>query len=241
MGIASTRLEFLRSGIVQPPFNPIELFAGGVDGGWYDISDLSVLFQDSAGTTPVTTDGDPVGLIVDKSGNNHNAVQANNDRRPTFKISGTGKNYLDFAQGDHMNIDFVSSQKTLSAVEICVPRNRDFIIASRFGDSGRFVGIGQSGSGSGSLSSSSTQLGFYVDGVLSNATTRGGQFSDAQTGNVIETNYTASTWRSPLSFGQYANVNSAARNIGDMYGWIFREGGLGAFRQDVVNYGKGLI
>lgn len=34
---------------------------------WYDPSDLSTLFQDSAGTTPVTAVNGPVGLILDKS------------------------------------------------------------------------------------------------------------------------------------------------------------------------------
>jgi len=43
------------------------LFASGEQGAWYDPSDLSTMFQDSAGTTPVTADGQPVGLILDKS------------------------------------------------------------------------------------------------------------------------------------------------------------------------------
>jgi hypothetical protein len=43
------------------------LFAGGEQGVWYDIADRSTLFQDSAGTTPVTSPGDPVGLMLDKS------------------------------------------------------------------------------------------------------------------------------------------------------------------------------
>lgn len=34
---------------------------------FYDYSDLSTMFQDRAGTTPVTEDGQPVGLILDKS------------------------------------------------------------------------------------------------------------------------------------------------------------------------------
>lgn len=37
------------------------------NGVWYDPSDLSTLFQDSAGATPVTAAGQPVGLILDKS------------------------------------------------------------------------------------------------------------------------------------------------------------------------------
>jgi hypothetical protein len=46
---------------------PAILFANGEQGAWYDPSDLSTLFQDSAGTTPVTTAGQPVGLMLDKS------------------------------------------------------------------------------------------------------------------------------------------------------------------------------
>ena len=34
---------------------------------WYDPSDLSTLYQDSVGTTPVTAVGQPVGLMLDKS------------------------------------------------------------------------------------------------------------------------------------------------------------------------------
>lgn len=48
-------------------FDPLSLFANGEQGAWYDPSDLTTLYQDSAGTTPVTADGDPVGLMLDKS------------------------------------------------------------------------------------------------------------------------------------------------------------------------------
>jgi hypothetical protein len=48
-------------------FSPLELFASGESGVWYDPSDLTTLFQDSLGTTPVASDGDPVGLMLDKS------------------------------------------------------------------------------------------------------------------------------------------------------------------------------
>lgn len=48
-------------------FNPLSLFAGGVQGFWYDPSDFSTLFQDATGTTPVTEVGQPVGLMLDKS------------------------------------------------------------------------------------------------------------------------------------------------------------------------------
>lgn len=44
-----------------------QLFAAGEQGVWYDPSDLSTLFQDSAGTVPVTAVEQPVGLMLDKS------------------------------------------------------------------------------------------------------------------------------------------------------------------------------
>jgi len=66
-------------------YYPSELFEDGAQGVWYDPSDLSTMFQDSAGTTPVTADGQPVGLILDKSGRNNHASQATAAKRPIYK------------------------------------------------------------------------------------------------------------------------------------------------------------
>jgi hypothetical protein len=50
-----------------PPFSPASLFANGEQGWWYDPSNFATLFQDSAGTTPVTAMEQPVGLQLDLS------------------------------------------------------------------------------------------------------------------------------------------------------------------------------
>ena len=71
------------------PFSPLDLFAAGEQGAWYDPSDLSTMFQDAAGTTPVTADGQPVGLILDKSGRGNHASQATAAARPLYKTDGT--------------------------------------------------------------------------------------------------------------------------------------------------------
>jgi len=76
-------------------FSPASLFAGGTEGAWYDPSDLSTLFQDSAGTTPVTTAGQPVGLMLDKSGNGNHATQAASSKCPTY-TEGGGLSWLAF-------------------------------------------------------------------------------------------------------------------------------------------------
>lgn len=44
-----------------------KLFANGEQGFFYDPNDLSTMYQDAAGTIPVTSVGQPVGLVLDKS------------------------------------------------------------------------------------------------------------------------------------------------------------------------------
>ena len=63
-------------------FNPATLFSAGEQGVWYDPSDLSTLFQDSAGTIPVTALEQPVGRMLDKSGRGNTATQATSANRP---------------------------------------------------------------------------------------------------------------------------------------------------------------
>jgi hypothetical protein len=54
-------------GTATPIFSPATLFTLSEPGVWYDPSDLTTLFQDTAGTTPVTTPGQTVALALDKS------------------------------------------------------------------------------------------------------------------------------------------------------------------------------
>jgi hypothetical protein len=65
-------------------FSPALLFAAGEQGVWYDPSDFSTMFQDSAGTTPVTAVEQPVGRILDKSGRGNTATQATSASRPVL-------------------------------------------------------------------------------------------------------------------------------------------------------------
>lgn len=60
------------------------MFSRGEPGAWYDPSDLSTLFQDAAGTTPVTAVEQPVGRILDKSGRGNHATQSTTTKRPVL-------------------------------------------------------------------------------------------------------------------------------------------------------------
>lgn len=77
-------------------FNPLSLFAQGQQGVWYDPSDFSTMFQDSAGTTPVTAVGQPVGKLLDKSGRANHAIQATAANRPVLQQDANGMYYLAF-------------------------------------------------------------------------------------------------------------------------------------------------
>lgn len=79
---------------------------------WYDPSDISTLFQDAAGTTPVTADGDPVGLMMDKSGNGNHVSQATSTKRPIYHTSG-GISWLTFDGVD----DYLQSAGTIALVD----------------------------------------------------------------------------------------------------------------------------
>lgn len=71
-------------------FSPATLFSAGEPGGWYDPSDLSTMFQDTAGTTPVTATGQTVGLLLDKSGRGNHLTQATAASRPIYGIEPFG-------------------------------------------------------------------------------------------------------------------------------------------------------
>ena len=54
LGLGLLASTSLATGNVGTAFSPAVLFASGEQGVWYDPSDFTTLFQDSAGTTPVT-------------------------------------------------------------------------------------------------------------------------------------------------------------------------------------------
>lgn len=75
------------------PFTPLSL-APLV---WFDASDASTLFTDSALTTPATADGDAVGGWKDKSGNGYHATQASGPNKAQLKTAiQNGRNVVRF-------------------------------------------------------------------------------------------------------------------------------------------------
>lgn len=103
-------------------FSPLSLFFGGANGAWYDPSDFSTMFQDAAGTAPVTAVGQPVGLMLDKSGRSNHAFNpsGNSANFPVLQQDGTGRYYLAFNGVNQRlqtnNIDFTYGDKMFVSV-----------------------------------------------------------------------------------------------------------------------------
>jgi hypothetical protein len=89
--------------------NPAALFALGEAGAWYDPSDLSTLWQDTAGTVPAVV-GDPVGRIDDKSGNALHMTQGTAAARPTLRQDAGGGYYLERDGSD----DYMATASSLT-------------------------------------------------------------------------------------------------------------------------------
>ena len=95
-------------------FNPLSLFAAGEQGVWYDPSDMSTLFQDAAGTIPVTAAGQPVGLMRDKSGRGNHAGQTAATSRPILQFASGMWSLLFDGVDDSLstgNISFANTDK----------------------------------------------------------------------------------------------------------------------------------
>ena len=119
VGIGQTPIELLTvfepTGTVgYPPHIAAEvMFVSGEQGLWLDPADLSSLFQDDAGTIPVTADGDPVGLVLDKSGRGNHAFQTVAGLRPIYRTNGI-LHWIEFSGGKHLvtaGVDFSSSNE----------------------------------------------------------------------------------------------------------------------------------
>jgi len=117
LGSTQINKAYLGAGVLfSSAFDPLSLFTGGHEGAWYDPSDLTTLFQDSAEPpiTPVTAAGQTVGTMLDKSGNGNHARQTTAAQRPTYQ-TGSGLHWLEFDGTDDAMftsaIDFTSTDK----------------------------------------------------------------------------------------------------------------------------------
>jgi len=139
--VAGTSFRFKGTGQFSAvTFNPsASLFAAGEKGVWFDAGDLSTMFQDIAGTIPVTTVGQFVGKWLDKSGNgNHAQATGNDTSRPTYQIDAEGNPNVTFTKtpATHLKcpiIDFTGTDKMTACIGIHVTDSSSAGVALELG------------------------------------------------------------------------------------------------------------
>lgn len=195
-------------GFGSSEFDPMTLFAGGKQGAWYDPSDKSTLFQDVAGTIPVTTDGDPVGLIKDKSGNNNHATQPVSAARPTYRTDGV-LHWLEIdAVDDSLVIPINLESKTFS---LCLSHLQDVrtnhILVNSI-QTGALVYAATENSPNTTLTSAGNTINnMYFDGVASTAQDRGELYSQLKASSVFVSSatYNDSGWGAEYGYNSFSN------------------------------------
>lgn len=135
----ATRYNFRGTGTFSmDTFSPSSsLFASGEKGAWFDASDLTTLFQDSAGTIPVTAVGQKVGKWLDKSGNNNHATQSNTALQPTYQIDNEGNPNVTFS-GSYTQlvtppINFTTTAQMMAAIGLHVVGSASAAVAIELG------------------------------------------------------------------------------------------------------------
>lgn len=161
-------------GFTMTTFNPSSsLFAAGEKGVWFDASDLSTMFQDSAGTIPVTAVGQKVGKWLDKSGNGNHAVQATTANQPTYQIDNEGNPNVTFTRTTPTQLVVASMDlSTTNKVTVCAGLN----VTDQSGNAGAPVEFGDVGTGNGTFligaPSSTADHSIYLRGSTANIQAR---------------------------------------------------------------------
>ena len=191
-----------------------KLFSNGEQGFFYDTNDLSTMYQDAAGTIPVTGAGQAVGLIKDKSGRGNHARQTVSASRPILRRNATtGANYLEFDGTDDFlltnSIDFTATDKV-----------------SLFTGMRRLSDAGVSTIAEFSANSASNTNSFYLVGLSSGAS----QFNSRGSGNSA----TVSSQRFP------APAPVVISSVGDISGKVSKiRANSGGYAVNVGDQGTG--
>lgn len=104
-------------GGAAPIWTPASLYAkySGV-GGYWDFTDMATLSQDSAGTTPVTAASQPVGRVLDQSGQGNHFIQTTAGKRPAYNGAGITSDGVDDFMVTAGNIDLTAYDKVVVAM-----------------------------------------------------------------------------------------------------------------------------
>ena len=199
------------------PINNIMLSYQNKQMYWYDINDMSTLYQDVNGTIPVTDVGQKVALIKDKTGNNNDMIQTNTSQQFILKYDAINKSYyLETSAKDSRYmisksvIAYNSPKFTLISKVMRIDSELAMILETS-NNSNNYTGAWYFVNGEGSYAYTSNTRGSNESSVNQYF----GVGSSSQYLNEIETVTSVYNTVDPISYIKYRNqVTSSKNNIG---------------------------
>lgn len=199
------------------PINNIILSYKNKQMYWYDINDMSTLYQDVNGTIPVTAVGQKVALIKDKTGNNNDMVQTNISQQFILKYDAINKAYyLETSAKDSRYmisksvIAYNSPKHTIISKVMRIDSEIAMILETS-NNSNNYTGAWYFVNGEGSYAYTTNTRGSNGSGVSQYF----GVGSSSQYLNEIETVTAVYNTVDPISYIKYRNqVTSSKNNIG---------------------------
>ncbi len=200
-------------------FNPQSLFASGAMGAFVDPSDLTTLFQNTAGSTPVTAAPDPTRRMNDKSGNNLQFLAPSDAARPILGKSGANY-YLDTdGVNDYLRATFSLTQPwtRVTAIRQDAWTANSRIYSSAGANVGEFsqytpspgVAISNSAAvqgGGGALVGVNAVITEQFNGVSSRISINGGPYTTGDVGAGSPDGWTIGAASTALGSGFAANI-----------------------------------
>lgn len=212
------------SSVVDLDSTVAAIFDGGKQGIWLDPSDLSTMFKDAEGTQPVTADGDPVGLIKDKSGNGNHATQTLSAARPTYRTDGV-LHWLEFdAVDDSLVIPINLEGKTFSLCLSYLQTTGDAFVLVNSIQTSIYVYVATEGNTSTKLASGGTINDMYFDSIAGTVQTRGEFYNELKASSVFVSSatYDASGWGEAYGYSSFSA--KSLRGFSKTTGYMMIEG-----------------
>jgi len=131
---------------------------------WYAFRDISSLYTDSGGTTPVAADGDPIGFANDLSTNNRDIAQGTTSAKPTYKVN--IKNGLSVASYDGGDVLAKSALSTGDFTYFSVFYRANTSAHGFFGDTAAGYGLRVAATGAVRLNTSTANTALTASSAL---------------------------------------------------------------------------
>lgn len=198
---------------------------------WCDISDITTLFQDTAAATPVTTNGQSIGRINDKSSAGTHVTQATATAKPTYMTGiQNGLPVASFDGGDYLDstLTYLSFPLTIVGVartSATVGTQRGLISLLHDTNFGTRVAFSNTNIVLARIQTPTNNTGNFATFAADTPAVFGARFASSQisgisNGAITTTAHTAAAVSNIIRIGGNNNNNTSSLLNGNLCEWV---------------------